>query len=78
MYALGQGQPQNLALGRALLEKSANQDEPNAEFMLGNLYEGSFGTQRDDAKSIRWYRKAAKHDDTEAGAYAQFALGQLY
>jgi TPR repeat protein len=56
------------------LRKSAEQGDPNAQYMLGLAHDVGVGAGQDFAEAAAWYRKAA--DQGHAGA--QFNLGHLY
>src|SRR5262245_28058153 len=46
----------------------ANDDNAQAQFMLGMMYEGGQGVQRDLAAAARWYQAAARQGMPEAEA----------
>jgi hypothetical protein len=60
------------ALGWA--RKSAAQGYPPGEELMGDIYGGNYGVDRDDAAARSWYEKAAQHGD----AQAQFELAHCY
>ena len=55
---------------RPLIEKN----DPNAQFLMGMLYEAGNGVPQDQAIAASWYKKAAKQDHL----IAQLFLGVLY
>ncbi|MEL0110203.1 MAG: tetratricopeptide repeat protein [Rickettsiales bacterium] len=58
----------------AIFRDLAGQDNRDAEFMMGVMYEGGYGVDKDLVEAARWYLKAA-----EAGlASAQYNLGIFY
>jgi len=59
----------------ALATHGAEQDDPKAMTLLGELYADGLGVPRDDAKAAEWYRLAASRGDRNAMfALAMFAL----
>jgi TPR repeat protein len=54
--------------------KSASQNNPEAQTMLGKLYEQGTGVRRDPAKAAEWYKKGAEQGSVEA----QTRIGILY
>lgn len=60
------------ALG--LFSKLANQNNPNAEYSLGHMYEIGLGIPRDPKKAIDLYKKAAEQNVVAAEA----RLGDIY
>jgi TPR repeat protein len=48
--------------------------EPNAQFIIGEMYYNGFGVKKDHAEAARWIRKAAEQDLAEA----QFVIGHMY
>jgi len=65
---------ENSAAKLSDLRKSAEQGDPNAQYMLALAYDVGVGAAQDFAEAATWYRKAA--DQGHAGA--QFNLGHLY
>ena len=62
MYKEGQGVEQNYIKAVEWFLKAAEQDNSDAQFNLGLIYqEGGKGIERNDAKAAEWYRKAAEH-----------------
>jgi len=53
---------------------AAETDNPNAETMLGLIYQYGLGAPKDYAQAAQWYQKAAE----QGGAEAQIRLGLLY
>jgi hypothetical protein len=58
----------------AYLRVAAEAAEPQAQFVLGLVYERGKGVARDPAEAARWYRFAAQAGDAEA----MFRLGALH
>ncbi|MDR2400106.1 MAG: sel1 repeat family protein [Deferribacteraceae bacterium] len=54
--------------------KSANQNNVEAQTMLGKMYESGVGIRRDLAKAAEWYKKGTEQGSVEA----QTRLGALY
>ena len=52
----------------------AEQGDANAEYHLGLMYDKGSGVPQDDAKAIKFYRRAAERGDPEAQAH----LGDMY
>ncbi len=52
----------------------AEQGVPEAQAMIGNMYHGGFGLEKDYAQALSWYMKAAK----QGVAQAQLGIGSLY
>jgi TPR repeat protein len=69
-----QGVPQDYTQAAALYRKNAEQDNADAQFNLGYLYDKGQGVPQDYAQAAFWYRKAAER----GVARAQFNLGVLY
>src|SRR5689334_22884384 len=65
-------QPRDAQLER--LRARAEAGDPDAQVVLGGLYEVGDGVERDGARAIAWYRKAAERGHAEA----QLNLGTLY
>lgn len=62
---------------RCLYDLANEQDDADAQYVLGRLYEeggGFSGVPQDAAEAVRWYRRAAK----QGLADAQYALGICY
>jgi uncharacterized protein len=47
----------------------ASQGDPNAQFLLGMLYDSGQGVPQDHAAAAAWYRKAAEQDHVLAQVY---------
>ena len=56
------------------VRKLAEQGDPEAQFVLGNLYRDGQGVEKDLAQTIAWWEKAAALGYVDA----QFALGNIY
>ncbi|HXK55198.1 MAG TPA: tetratricopeptide repeat protein, partial [Gammaproteobacteria bacterium] len=54
--------------------KAAEQDDANAQFTLGIMYDQGKGVPQNFAEAQRWYRKAAEQRHLSA----QFKLGYMY
>jgi TPR repeat protein len=65
---------QNASEALKALREDAEQGDPNAQYLLGLVYNSGAGAPQDFAAAATWYRKAA--DKGHAGA--QFYLGLLY
>jgi TPR repeat protein len=65
---------QNTSEALTALREDAEHGDPNAQFLLGLVYNSGAGAPQDFAEAATWYRKAA--DKGHAGA--QFYLGLLY
>jgi uncharacterized protein len=74
MALKGQGEPQNVAEGVALIRKAADGGFPEAQFNVGTLYARGIGVPLDKQEAIRWYQKAA----TQGNSMAEFNLGVMY
>ena len=53
--------------------KRAQQNDPPAMTLLGELYAQGLGVGRDDSKAAQWYKLAAAHGDRDA----MFALAMF-
>lgn len=56
-----------------LVQKAENGD-PEAQYHLGACYDGGSGVERNPAKAVEWYKKAAGQNSLKA----QFRLGHIY
>lgn len=54
--------------------QAASQEDPDAKYNLGVLYEQGLGVEADMDKAVGWYQEAAQQNCSEA----QCALGMLY
>jgi TPR repeat protein len=54
--------------------KSAQKGDPNAQAILGYMYQEGYGVAQDYKEAIKWYRKAAEQGE----AHAQCFLGMIY
>ena len=61
-----------MALGYFL--KAANQNNSEAQYILGYFYTGGIGTKQDLTQSLKWYQKAAKNGHLNA----KINLGFMY
>jgi len=55
-------------------KRAAEAGSPNAQFLLGRMYETGQNRKRDFAAAATWYRKAAEHGHR----LAQYRLGQMH
>jgi hypothetical protein len=62
------------ALALKELRPLAENNDPNAQFLMGMLYDAGNGVAQDHATAAAWYRKAAEQDHP----IAQLFLGILY
>ncbi|WP_347274728.1 tetratricopeptide repeat protein [Candidatus Kuenenia sp.] len=56
------------------MTKKAKQGNVEAQLFVGIMYEKGMGLDKDEAKAVRWYRKAAE----QGSAAAQSMLGRAY
>ena len=75
MYMLGRGVAKDDREAQCWLRKAAEQEDENAEFALGLIYEEGRGTEPDCAQATEWYRRAGGGQGSVAG---QTNLGRLY
>src|SRR3954463_716564 len=64
----------NFATALRLAQPLAKQGNPEAQYAFGLMYSGGEGVPQDDAKAVKWYRKAAE----QGLAAAQNNLGTMY
>ena len=57
-----------------LWSASAEQGHPEAQFLIGSMYNAGYGVTKNHEKAMEWFRKAAHKGD----AQAQFGMGNLY
>ncbi len=57
-----------------LWSASAEQGHPEAQFLVGSMYNAGYGVTKNHEKAMEWFRKAAHKGD----ALAQFGIGNLY
>lgn len=62
-YLSGEGVAQNMKTAQYWLEKAADAEDPQAEFMMGLLLDDD---QKDSPAAFKWYEKSAKHGVVEA------------
>ena len=74
MYAEGQGVAQNDKQAMAWFQKAANQNNPLAQFNLGNVYREGRGVAQNYQQALAWYQKAAN----QGLASAQNSLAMMY
>jgi TPR repeat protein len=75
----GRGIKQDYEQAIKWLGKSAKQGNPDAEFLLGQMYENAEGFSRDYTKAAEWYRVACENRPDRGGAgQGCNQLGLLY
>jgi hypothetical protein len=75
MLLAGIGGPPDSDQARQWIEKSAAQNEPRGQYLLGMLkLEGRAGIERDEAEAARLIRLAAEGRDRDA----QYRMAQMY
>ena len=77
MYQNGHGVTQNFMEAANWYLKSAQADNPNAQFLLGLSYKEGSGVPRDPMESYKWILLAAEAGNTQHVAARQ-ALEQSY
>jgi serine/threonine protein kinase len=71
----GQGRPQHLPTAFKWIKKAAERDFPEAQAMLGNMYQnGDADGGENLGEAVRWFMKAAEQNN----ARGQFWLGRAY
>ncbi|WP_400767489.1 serine/threonine-protein kinase [Methylosinus sporium] len=72
----GMGRPQNLDAALNWMKLSAAQGYPEAQFVLGIMYQNGDGTggQENPSETVRWFTEAANQGHPRA----QFLLGKIY
>ncbi len=65
------------------ISKAANQENVNAEYYLGYMYNYGFGIDQDLKKSFYWFAKAARQENVDKGKRynhkeAQYNLATMY
>jgi TPR repeat protein len=66
-YLLGQeGAPHDTAQARHWYELAAKQNQPDAAFVLGEIYWNGDGVAKDNAAAARWWKVAYDHGRTDA------------
>jgi hypothetical protein len=56
------------------VRKAAEQNRPEAQYMLGLSYAKGQGVAKDEIETVKWFRKAAEQNN----AGAQYNLGRCY
>lgn len=56
------------------ISKAANREEPQAQYLLGYMYENGIHVAKDVKKAVRWYKKSAMQGDV----LAQYNLALIY
>ena len=74
MYSAGEGVPKDVVEAAKWFRMAAEQEDADAQWVLGNMYHQGEGVPKDYAENIKWYRKAAMQGHVEA----QYNLGVLY
>ncbi|NMC96745.1 MAG: sel1 repeat family protein, partial [Deltaproteobacteria bacterium] len=59
-YFFGEGVPRDFAEAIKWYQKAALQDNVDAQFTLGGIYEEGVVIPEDPAEAERWYRRAAE------------------
>jgi S1-C subfamily serine protease len=67
-YIGGKGVPRDYRVAYGWYQKSADQDDPLAEYMLGLMYLNGRGVELDEKASADWFKKSASHGLSEAEA----------
>ena len=57
-----------------LIRQPADSGDPDAQYLLGRMYDNGDGVPRNGAEAAKWYRRAAELGNSRA----QFELGQLH
>jgi TPR repeat protein len=66
-YLLGQeGAPKDVAQARHWYELAAAQNQPDAAFVLGEIYWNGDGTPKDNAAAAKWWKVAYDHGRPDA------------
>ena len=65
---------EDLITAHTLLLQKAELGEPDAQYLLGFMYEDGTGVSQDIKEATKWYRLAAKQGDVDA----QYHLGLIY
>jgi TPR repeat protein len=65
---------QEYAKAVAAYRAAAEEGYPHAEAILGGRYRIGRGVARDDAESVKWYRRAAEHHDR----FGEYGLANAY
>ena len=52
------------------ISRAAEQDEPDAQKMLGDMYNRGEGVKEDGAAALEWYQRAYRNGNGEAGRLA--------
>jgi TonB family protein len=68
------GVPQDTAKGLDYLQRSARQNDPEAQYILGRVHEGQYGLPQDYSQSLLWFRRAA----AQGHPGAMVALGVMH
>ena len=74
MFCQGLGVKRDYVKGAKWLRKAADQNYPEAQNILGALYQQGTGVKKDYAEAARWYQRAAEQGNGEA----QYNLALLY
>lgn len=62
----GAGVEPNPTKAKEWFEKSAKQENDEAQYHLGLMYEKGFGVHVDNDKAAEWYERAAAHGNEKA------------
>lgn len=75
LYGAGRGTGKDEKLAMGWLRKSAERNQPQAQYLLAAAYSrGLHGIGRDDAAAAEWLRRSARQGNVEA----QYALANAY
>lgn len=74
IYAQGRCVPKDYTKSAYWYGRSADQEDPEAQFQLGKYFLEGIGVSRDPGRAADWFRRAAEHKHHGA----QYALGGLY
>ena len=74
LYYLGNGVEKDYKKAKIYFEKSAENENENAEGYLGLFYEKGYGGEKDIDKALYWYKKSA----LKGNLFSQYSLGYIY
>jgi TPR repeat protein len=58
------------------IKARAAANEATAQLVLGKMYQGGWGPDKDEAKAVEWYRKAAEQNNAPAQFHLALALAE--
>lgn len=74
-YCLGEGMEQDDELAYSWMKKSAEQDVPQAQYLVGEMTFQGIGTDKNLAEATDWIKKASENGCKQANQrYAEFAF----